>query len=431
MKIAIAGYGAEGKANYTHWDTPENELTIVDERETLDGLPGDARTLLGAGAFEKLSGFDLVVRTASLAPRKIKTDGKVWSATNEFFAHCPAPIIGVTGTKGKGTTASLIASILKAAGKTIHLVGNIGTPALDILPQITADDIVVFELSSFQLWDLEKSPEVAVILLIEADHLNIHEDFAEYVESKANIRRYQSEESFCVYHPTNEYSRHIAESASKGKRVRYAIPTDGGVYVRDEMFRQAEHIICSVDALQLLGEHNRENACAALTVAKFFDIADATIEAGLRAFSGLPHRLEFIRELDGVKYYNDSFSSAPSATVAAIKSFTQPEVIIIGGTDKGSDFTELVTAIEESNNIKTIVLIGKIRFKLAEILKSVANNIEVHVSNEQTLAPIVEIARSRSQSGDVIILSPACASFDMFKDFYDRGDQFRTIVSQL
>lgn len=431
MKIAIAGYGAEGKANYAHWDMPENELTIVDERETLDGLPGDARTLLGASAFEKLTGFDLVVRTASLAPRKIKTDGKIWSATNEFFARCPAPIIGVTGTKGKGTTASILASILTAAGKTVHLVGNIGTPALDILPRITANDIVVFELSSFQLWDLKKSPEVSVILLIEADHLNIHEDFTEYVEAKANIRRYQAEGDLCVYHPTNEYSRHIAESSSKGKSIRYAIPTDGGVYVRDELFRQAEQTICSVDALQLLGEHNRENACAALTVAKFYDIADEAIEAGLRAFSGLPHRLEFVRELDGVRYYNDSFSSAPSATIAAIKSFTQPEILIIGGTDKGSDFTELVTAIEESNNIKTVVIIGEIRFKLAELLKPVAKNIEVFVSNEQTFAPIVELARSHSQSGDVIILSPACASFDMFKDFYDRGDQFRTIVSQL
>lgn len=431
MKIAIAGYGAEGKANYVHWNTNGNELTIVDEHEALDDLPEGSRTILGAGAFEKLSGFEMVVRTASLAPRKIKTDGKIWSATNEFFSLCPAPIIGVTGTKGKGTTASLIACILKAAGKTVHLVGNIGIPALDILPQITPSDIVVFELSSFQLWDLEKSPEVAIVLLIEPDHLNIHENFDEYREAKANIRRYQTDENICIFHPTNEHSGYVARSSSKGRAIRYAVPTDGGVYEAEGFFRQGEQAICSVEALQLLGRHNLENACAAITAAKFYSIANVAIEAGLRSCLGLPHRLEFIRELEGVKYYNDSFSSAPSATIAAIKSFTQPEILILGGIDKGSDFSDLVETIEENGNIKTVILIGEIRMKLAELLNPLSDKVEVLVSDEQTLTPIVELAKSNAQAGDVVILSPACASFDMFKDFYDRGDQFRAVVSRL
>ena len=431
MKIAIAGYGVEGKASFSYWHTPEHELTIVDERASIDDLPEGVTTILGEGAFQQLNGFDMVVRTASLPPQNIITEGKIWSATNEFFAKCPAPIIGVTGTKGKGTTASLIASIFEAAGKTVWLLGNIGKPALEVLSAIEPDHIVVYELSSFQLWDIEKSPQAAVVLLIEPDHLNIHRDFDDYVDAKANIRRFQKEGDICVYHPTNEYSKQIVNASQQGKTVRYAIPDDGGVYIKEDAFYMSEHKICSVEALQLIGQHNIENACAAISVAKYYDIDDKAIERGLQQFKGLPHRIEFVRELDGVRYYNDSFSSAPSATIAALKSFTQPEIVILGGTDKGADFSELVRTISEQPNIKTIICIGEIRQKLADLIQNVSSELAVEIANVQDLQSIVELAESFSAPGDVILLSPACASFDMFKNFYDRGDQFRNIVNQL
>jgi len=431
MKIAIAGYGVEGKASFNYWNTPEHELTIVDEREIVDDLPEGVATILGEGAFSKLDGFDLVVRTASLDPAKITTNGKIWSATNEFFEKCPAPIIGVTGTKGKGTTASLIASMLEASGKTVWLIGNIGKASLEILSAVQSDDVVVYELSSFQLWDIERSPQVALVLLIEPDHLNIHADFNDYVGAKTNIRLFQQDGDICVYHPTNEYSRQIARSADKGRILRYAIADDGGVYVKEGAFYQAEHKICSVEALQLIGQHNVENACAAISAVKFYDVTDSAIEKGLREFKGLPHRIEFVRELSGVKYYNDSFSSAPSATIAAMKSFTEPEIIIIGGIDKGADFTELMGALGYQPNVKTIICMGDIRHKLADLMRQTSSQLQVVVTEERTLQPIVKLAQSLAVFGDVVLLSPACASFDMFKDFYDRGDQFRNIVNQL
>lgn len=413
MKIAIAGYGLEGKANYAHWNTPDNELTIVDERTELADIPDSAKTLLGENVFGQLNDFDLVIRTAGVRPDKIKTNGKIWSATNEFFAHCPAPIIGVTGTKGKGTTCSLLASMLRAAGKTVHVVGNIGTPALEVLPQIHADDIVVYELSSFQLWDIERSPHVAVVLMIEADHLDVHADASEYVAAKANITAFQTADDVVVYNSTNKLATGIAQ-ASAARRVPY--PFD---------------ITPFLGSLQLPGVHNQENASAAIAAAREFGVNDAAIHKGLQGFEGLPHRLEHVRELAGVTYYNDSFSSAPGATIAAIRAFDAPEIVILGGIDKGADFSELARVLQASPQVKRLIIVGAIRDKLARLFSEQGVAAPMDVCDARTMPEIVALARSYAAAGDVVLLSPACASFDMFRDFYDRGDQFRTEVQAL
>ena len=431
MKIAIAGYGLEGEASYRYWSSADNQLVIVDERQPERDIPLDASLIVGEDAFNRLEGYDLVIRTAGLAPKKVHTDGKIWSATNEFFARCPAPIVGVTGTKGKGTTASLIASIFEASGRTTWLVGNIGTASLETLHLIKPDDIVVYELSSFQLWDLERSPQAAVVLLIEPDHLNVHDDMSDYVAAKANIRRFQTESDICVYHPTNAYSKQISQANDKGRVERYAIADDGGVYVKDGSFWQNDQLICLVDSLQLIGQHNIENACAAISIAKAYDVANASIEVGLQKFQGLPHRIEYVRTVSGVRYYNDSFSSAPSATVAAIRSFTDPEILILGGIDKRADFTELANTITQHVAVKQVIIIGEIREKLSQILHDANISVPVTVTDVRSMGEIVDIARKHAIAGDVIILSPGCASFDMFKNFYDRGDQFRSTVLAL
>lgn len=429
MKIAIAGYGTEGKTNYTYWNTPDNDVIIVDERDIpTSELPLDTNVITGEGAFERLQGFDMVIRSPGVAPRKIHTDGKVWSATNEFFAKCPAQIIGVTGTKGKGTTSSLIASILRSAGKTVHLVGNIGQPALDALSDVQPEDIVVYELSSFQLWDLVTSPQVAVVLMIEPDHLDTHADFDNYVTAKSQIAANQLTTDRVVYNAANVYATKIAQ-LSPGQRLPY--PSEHTAHVRGDMFYYGETELCDLDNLLLPGRHNLENALAAITAVWPWIQEPDTIAEGLRSFAGLPHRLELVREFDGVHYYNDSFSSAAGAAVAAIRAFTSPEIVILGGIDKGADFTELAQVIKNAPNVKQLIIIGKIRHKLADVLRQNGVTQSMEVTDVQTMQEIVGLARQAAAPGDIVILSPACASFDMFKNFYDRGDQFRSIVQGL
>jgi UDP-N-acetylmuramoylalanine--D-glutamate ligase len=425
MKIAIAGYGLEGKSNYQYFSS-RGDVTIVDERDEVDDLPVGVPTILGADAFKKLADFDLVVRTAGLNPNKIVTSGKIWSATNEFFTQINTPIIGVTGSKGKGTTASLIASILRAAGKKVALIGNIGVPALDAIEAAEQADVVVYELSSFQLWDLEKSPHVAVVLMIEPDHLDVHTDMTEYVAAKANITRYQAGNDVIIYNASNRYSAAIGEISLAQKRPYQSTQF---AHVRDGWFWYGDTQVCEVSALHLPGAHNLDNACAAINAAWDWVQEGQVIADGLSAFSGLPHRLKFVREYQGVRYFDDSIATTPGSAIAAMKAFAEPKVLILGGSYKGADFTE-VASVASVANVKYILLIGD----EAERLESVFATTTIPFTNlgrVVTMAQIVEQASQLADVGDVVVLSPACASFGMFKNYSDRGDQFVTAVNAL
>ncbi len=422
-RIAIAGYGIEGRANYAYWNKDGNELTIVDERETIDDLPFGAQTILGAGAFSKLADFDMVIRTASLAPKRINTNGKIWSATNEFFADCPVPIIGVTGTKGKGTTSSLIASVLQAAGKTVHLVGNIGISALAELDSIHSGDIVVFELSSFQLWDLQTSPQTAVVLGIEPDHLDIHSDFEEYIAAKNNITSHQANEDIVIYNVSNEWSRRIGQG-SKSQQQPY--PDSHYAHTVNDFFYMGANQLCATSVLKIPGQHNIENACAAIAASWQFTQDKAAIEAGLAGFSGLPHRLKFVGEVRGVKFYDDSIATTPGSAIAAIRSFKEPKVLILGGHEKGSNYHELLQ--ECRNDQVSVIAIGANRQYIAELCAEAGVECGVEPG---TMSQIIQRSMMEAKPGWIVLLSPAAASFDMFKNYSDRGDQFIQAVEDL
>lgn len=427
MKIAIAGFGQEGESNYRYWSADSNNvITIADQNQPKSQLPRGIGTIIGNDAFENLYGFDMVVRTAGLAPRKIKTDGSIWSATNEFFEKCPCVIIGVTGSKGKGTTASLITSILRQAGKKVWLVGNIGNPALDVIGQIAKDDVVVYELSSFQLWDLEKkSPHIAVVLFIEQEHLDVHIDMDEYVDAKANITKYQEPNDIIIYNVDNQYSASIA-NRSKAQKIGY---TDiSTAHVNDGYFYYGEQKICSTSVLKIIGQHNYDNACAAIDAVWGYVSDSSVIERGLAGFEGLPHRLQFVAEVDGAKYYDDSIATTPTSTIAALRTFNQPKVVILGGSSKGSDFNEL--AIELGRHDVLALLIGDEAQKIAAACqKNGFSNYQI-IENP-TADKIVDMAKKIARPGSVVLLSPASASFGLFKNYADRGDQFAASVKGL
>lgn len=429
MKVAIAGYGVEGKSSYRYFLAQGHDVAILDKQtgSTADLPEGARHVSLGANAFDDLAEFDIVIRTPSMPPELLKKAPKIWSATNEFFAHCPAPIIGVTGTKGKGTTCSLITAILKRAGKTVHLVGNIGIPALDVLPHIAKDDIVVFELSSFQLWDLQKSPHVAVVLMIEPDHLDVHTTFEEYTQAKQNIVRFQTQNDITIFNAENVYSASIA-SASRGQKI--PVPSAEAVYVKDDYFWHKEQKICPVSSLKIPGVHNQDNACAAITGAWLYVQDPGVISQGLSDFTGLPHRLKLVREVDGVAYYDDSIATTVGSAIAAMKAFTQPKIIILGGSSKGVANFEDIASTAAVTGVKHAVLIGDQAPKIQELLEKhkIANT---NLGSNITMSEVVKHASALAAPGDVVILSPACASFGMFKSYSDRGDQFIAAVNEL
>lgn len=426
QKIAIAGFEVEGQAAYRYFKGQGADITIVDERPRND-IPKGAGSKFGAGVLAELAGFDLIVRSPGIRPDRIKTDGEITSVTKEFFKHCPAPIIGVTGSKGKGTTATLIYKILQAAGKTAHLVGNIGVPALDRLADIHKDDVVVYELSSFQLWDLAQSPHIAVVLMMEPEHLDVHADTNEYATAKATIVAYQQPDDVTVYLPTNLLTRQVALQG-KGKKIPYTqqpgAHVDGGWIVIDG------HRIIAADMMALPGQHNIDNACAALTAVWHITQDTRAAAKVLAEFTGLEHRLKLVGQVNGARYYDDSIATTPGSAIAAMRAFEQPKILILGGSDKGADFTQLAQEVAQQN-IKTVIAIGAMRQRLQVALTAAGFTTVLLFDQQSSMKQIVQAAFAIATPGDVVILSPACASFDMFKNYKDRGEQFIAAVEAL
>ncbi len=430
MNIALVGFDREGRASYDYFSALGHKVTICDQNTSIS-VPDGATTQLGDGYLDNLDRFDSIVRTPGLQPQKIleknpSVKDKITSGTNEFFKVCPTKnIIGITGTKGKGTTSTLVAEMLRAAGKTVHLGGNIGVPALSFLHDIQPADWVVLELSSFQLMDLHYSPHIAVCLMISPEHQDWHTDLKEYTQAKQKLFIHQTPDDVAIYYSNNQTSKDIA-SAGLGQKLPYYAPP--GAYIEHENVCIEGQTICHTSEITLIGQHNWQNICAAATVAWRIVRNTKAIEAVATTFSGLPHRLELVGERNNITYYDDSFGTTPETAVVALQSLSAPKVLIAGGSDKGASYEELAKTIA-SENVRAVITIGE----TGPIIKDALHNIGYTNVFEggATMAEIIHTANSHAHSGDTVLLSTASASFGMFKNYIDRGDQFKKAVLSL
>lgn len=407
MKVAIIGYGIEGRSAARYWLDRGHQVVIHDRRDISDP-PAGVAARVGPDYLTDLDGVDLLVRSPSVRPDELPDGIPVTSVVAEFLRHSPAPIIGVTGTKGKGTTCGAIAAIARADGRRVFVGGNIGTVPLEFLPQIRPDDVVVLELSSFQLLDLTVSPHLAVVLAVTPDHLDWHRGVEEYYRAKEPIASHQRPEDVVVYDATSPAATRIAET-SPGRRIP---------------LRAVDSV-----SVPLLGAHNRTNVAAAATVAKeVLEIEDSTIREAVQQLAPLPHRLNVVDTVNDVTYVDDSLSTTPEATLAAMAAFDAPKIVILGGSGKGANFEELAFEIA-SSGARGVLLTGAESSRIAEALDRVGFARYEQVTG--SMGDLVVQAEARAEPGDVVLLSPGCASYGQFRDYADRGDQFRAAVQEL
>jgi UDP-N-acetylmuramoylalanine--D-glutamate ligase len=453
-KIAILGYGVEGRAILEYLKKHEyHHLTVCDQNVDLkEELPDGVSVRLGESYLENLSDFDVIFRSPGiryLDPRvqAAVAAGKIITSSTAYFLNQRAcKVVGVTGTKGKGTTCTLIYEMLKLAGKDCYLGGNIGESAISFLDEAKVDSIVVLELSSFQLQDLLNSPNYAVLLNTTLDHLDYHVDRDEYMHAKERLLVNQKKDDVAVLNKDYEYVK-FYEPLVKGKKKMFSVSgsVKEGAYVKGDkktgeiiyVDSGKEEKICNVEDIALIGSHNLENVMPAVVIAKELGVSKKDILSVIKEFKGLPHRLEFVKEVNGVRYYNDSFSTTPETSMAAVDSFEEPTVLIAGGHDKGLSYEDWALKILTKPSLHTVILIGDTSEKMdkaileAEEKLGDAQGSPTRVLLRNDLEEAVLEAYALAEKGGVVVMSPAAASFGLFKNYKERGYSFREAVLKL
>jgi len=412
--------------------TPREKL----EPEVLELEREGARLHVGEGYLDGLSA-DVVFRTPGMHPNipelvRLREQGaKITSEMEVFFEVCPCPIIGVTGSDGKTTTTTLIAKILEHAGRRVFVGGNIGSPLLPQAESMDPDDLAVVELSSFQLMTMTRSPQIAVVTNLAPNHLDMHKDMAEYVAAKENIYLHQNADGKLVINMDNAITASFAGKAkgSVEQFSRLGVP-ENGVYLKDGIvYRNGKPILAQADIL-IPGLHNVENYMAAACAVEGL-ATDGDIDAVARTFGGVEHRIELVRTLNGVKWYNDSIASSPSRTIAGLHSFAQKVILIAGGYDKHIPFE--VLGPEVCAHCKAIILCGATAEKIRHAVVTAPDYRpdSPKILDAATLQEAVRLAKDAAVPGDIVTLSPACAAFDQFKNFMVRGETYKKMVMEL
>ncbi len=423
---------AESGCTVTACDRREkNAISVAEELEKMG-----VRLSLGENYLDEIYA-DIIFRTPGIRPdlpqieRAVKNGAKLTSEMEVFFEVCPCTVIGITGSDGKTTTTTLISELLKAEGKNVHIGGNIGTPLLCSADEMGKADIAVVELSSFQLMTMKQGAHTAVVTNLAPNHLDVHKSMEEYIEAKRNIC---SGNTLTVLNADNELTAEFSKSASG--QVRFFSmkqPVPNGVFCENEKIyavRGGEKLfVMETSDIRLPGRHNIENYMAAYAAVMDL-VSPETLKKVAGEFGGVAHRIEFVRELDGVKYYNDSIASSPSRTTAGLRAFDKKVILIAGGKDKGVPFDELGSEIVK--RVKKLVVTG---FTMEKIRDAVINapeyNGEPEIFAIEDFKEAVLKTQEIAGSGDVVILSPACTSFDKFKNFEERGNIFKSIVLEM
>ena len=397
-----------------------------------------ARLRLGADYLEGLT-EDVIFRTPGMRPdlpqltAAVARGSVLTSEMEVFFEVCPCPKIAVTGSDGKTTTTTIIAELLKRAGRTVHLGGNIGHPLLAETGSMAPEDIAVLELSSFQLMTMTQSPHIAVITNLAPNHLDVHKDFQEYIDAKANIFTHQTAQDIAVFNADNPYTAEEAGRAvgrarlfSRKQELKDGVFLRGGTIIARSGGQERE--VMQVSDIRLPGVHNVENYLAAIAAVDGL-VPDEVIRDFAREFGGVEHRIELIRTRKGVRWYNDSIASSPSRTIAGLNSFPEKVILIAGGKDKGIPYDALGPVVND--HVKLLLLCGATAGVIRRAVEQADNYNGLEILDVADYREAVSIADSRSAEGDVVILSPASTSFDRFKNFMERGKAFKAIVNQL
>ena len=449
-KVAFIGAGVSHKQLIRQFVEMGAQVTLCDRKKSLEEF-GDfgpelsrlgVNLSLGEGYMDGFQGQDIILRTPGFeyftpALQQAKAAGTLITSEMElFFQYCPCEKVAVTGSDGKTTTTSLIAAMFEAAGRKVHLGGNIGRALLPILGEIDPGDVAVVELSSFQLISMDQSPAVAVVTNVTPNHLDHHKDMQEYIDAKRNILLHQVPPCREVLGYENDITRSMVPDC-KGKQVWFTRlhDTDNGAFLRgDGMLCMAEDGVVTPFLAQkdikLRGLHNIENLLAA-AAAVWGEVPVEAIQKVGSTFTGVEHRIEPVRVLDGVTYYNDSIGTSPTRTIAGLRSFDQKVILIAGGYDKHIPYEPL--APEVIAHVKNLVLMGatgpRIEKAVCEHPDFAASGLTIQ--HADTMQHAVELARAAAQPGDIIILSPASASFDLYPNFEVRGREFKKIVNEL
>lgn len=446
-KIAMCGIGVSNTPLILRFLEQGARVIACDRREREQiGVIADqlekagAELKLGDGYLDNLE-VDIIFRTPGMnfhLPELEKARKRGIAVTSEmevFFDLCPATIFAVTGSDGKTTTTTLIAKMLEAEGKRVFVGGNIGTPLLPEIENITADDFVVAELSSFQLISMRKSPDVAVVTNVAPNHLDVHKDMDEYVEAKKNILLHQNAFSRTVLNRDNDITEAFRKDV-RGQSLGFSMSRrlNNGAWLADDgvlhmAYRGIDVPVVDRKDIRVLGDHNVENYLTAIAAVWGYVGVDNICKVA-REFGGVEHRIEFVREINGVKYYNDSIASSPTRTIAGLKAFDRKVTLIAGGYDKHIPFEPMMPYVVEK--VKTLYLCGDTADKIEKCLRDYEGyHGEPVIVRVKDIAEAVDAAYKNAVSGDIVTLSPACASFDMYPNFVARGNHFKQLVNEL